>query len=112
MNEQRQKKKPPRWCAGEYTSGIILRFFLLIMLWIFYALIPHKYPLGLLHAFSIALICYDIYLFWQKRYLMAWLILLAIGLNELLVLYINPGFNLIVTIIIAAILLFDIVNAP
>jgi hypothetical protein len=70
------------------------------------------YPLELLHIFSLALLAYDIYLFWKREYLMAWMILLAILLNELLVLYLSPLFNLLITIVITVILLFDIANAP
>jgi hypothetical protein len=112
MNNQRNKKQLRKWCAGDYDNGIFARFFFLVALWVFYGLIPYTYPLELLHIFSLALLAYDIYLFWKREYLMAWMILLAILLNELLVLYLSPLFNLLITIVITVILLFDIANAP
>lgn len=107
-----QRADPGPWCKGEYTTGIILRFTLMILLWVLYGLIPHKLPLETLHLFTLVLVAYDIYLFATRNFFMAWTFVVAIILNELLVLYLHPGFNLLLTILITAILILDIINAP
>ncbi len=101
-----------RWGRGEYGTSTILRFTLLISLWILYGLIPYYLPLESLFLISAALLAYAILLWRRGETFFSAVIFTAFVLNNVLVLYLGPGFNLFLTIIITALLVFEIINAP
>ena len=98
--------------ARDYSPWIIFRVSLLVTLWILYALIPHLLSLGWLHLVSLALILYCAILYSKKQYTTLGLMVLALLLNNALLLYLSAKFNLFLTLIITLILLYDLVNAP
>ncbi len=99
------------WCR-DYSTLVTARLLFILLLWIWYGLTPYYLPLGSLWLLSLLALAYALYLFSCRRRLLAWLILLAGGLNAFLISYVNPELNLYVTILITAILLYDVVEAP
>lgn len=96
----------------DYAGGVTFRIFLLLGLWFFYGMVPHRLPLESLWLLTATLIIYAAYLGHRKDHFMMGLIILAAALNTLLIPYLSPGFNLLLTLLITVILFFDIVNAP
>ncbi len=97
------------WCRGEYGNDVILRFTFLLLVWVFYALIPHKLPTNTLLLFSLLLLGYAAWSFRERKVLRAWLLMLATLLNTLLVPMLNAGKEtILLCILISLIFLFDI----
>jgi len=99
------------WCK-DYATGVTTRLLALLLLWVWYALTPYWLPLTSLWIITAILAAYSPFPFRRKKCVLGSLILVAAGLNTLLIVYLSPGFNLIVTLLITAILLYDVVETP
>lgn len=95
----------------EYSAGSTVRFFALFALWIVYALVPYKLPTASLLIVTGLLVAYGMELWRHGDHFMGGMIYAAAALNTLLVPYFNAKLNLFLTIVITAILLFDIISS-
>lgn len=94
----------------DYSPWFTFRVFLFFTLWLLYGLVPHLLPLWTLNFVTLFMIIYTVHLYSQRRFMIFTLFILAIILNTTLLFYISAKFNLFLTILIAIILLFDLVN--
>lgn len=93
----------------EYSPGIIIRFLLMIGLWIFYGFIPHKLPFAAVFLVVGVFVWYGASLFRTKDYFMAYLLFFAAFLNTLIAFGLNPFIFVALTY---AVLVFDVINTP
>ncbi len=98
----------------DYSGWMPFRFFLLVCLWAYYALIPHILPESALLVVTVVLAGYAGWVFTRRQdYLNGSLIVLAAILNTLLITMLESRLNTILTTIaIFAILLFDLATSP
>ncbi len=99
------------WCK-DYATGVTTRILALVILWLWYAITPYELPLNTLWIITATLLLYSIFPFRRQKYVLGALIIVAAVLNTLLIVYLSPGFNLLITLLITAILLYDIVETP
>ena len=102
-------KSSGQWCLGEFTHGVIFRFFLLFVLWLWYSVVPHKLPFGTLWVATGLFLVYDIWLFTKGQNLLGAVMAVPVVLNALLAMGINPFFFILV---VFACLILDIMWAP
>ena len=99
------------WCR-DFSSGVTLRVILMIVLWIWYGLTPYTIPLESLWVVTAIMLVYSLYLLLQGHKVLGGSMILAAALNASLIPYASADLNMITTLAITAILIYDVIEAP
>ncbi len=99
------------WCK-DYSTGVMSRLVFMLFLWVWYGLAPYYIPLNTLWIVTVIFVAASIDRFRRDKRLLAAFHLIAATLNSFLISYVNPELNLYICLIITAIILYDVVEAP
>ncbi|MBR9693028.1 hypothetical protein GOV07_03815 [Candidatus Woesearchaeota archaeon] len=94
----------------DYQGSITLRIFLIFIIWIWYSITPYTIPIESLWILTGGMLLYAAWLYHIKHPTMGLLMLVAAGLNTLMIPYWSKQLNLLLALAITVILFWDIVT--